>query len=163
MPTFSYQAYTAEGRQRKGRREGLNVKEVREQLLREGLYAREVRALRGAGRGSFGAGTRSVLYRELGALLRAGLPLDRSLEILADNPELGAGAEALSAVRDEVREGRDLSLALRSHLPGLREDEAAVVSAGARAGPVAGIPAGPGAANALRPPRLTRPPKRPIE
>lgn len=140
MPTFSYQAYTAEGKAQKGRIEGLNAKEAREQLLRDGLYAREVRPLRGGGgRRSFGAGARSVFYRELGALLKAGLPLDRCLEILAGNPELGAGGEVLSVARDEVREGRDLSLALRTHLPGMREDEAAVVSAGEASGRLAEV------------------------
>ena len=140
MPTFTYQAYTREGKPVRGRTEGLTAKEVRERLLEDDLFAREVKPVKGgAGTRTFAAGMRSIFYRELGALLRAGLPLDRALRILSDNPELGSGADVLSVVRDEVREGMDLSRSLRAHLPGMREDEAAVVAAGEASGGLAGV------------------------
>ena len=53
-----------------------------------------------------------ILTRELATLLRAGLPLDRSFEILinlAANPKV---AELLARVRNEVRGGASLSKAL---------------------------------------------------
>ena len=56
----------------------------------------------------------TVLTRELATLLRAGLPLDRSFEILinlAANPRV---AELLAKLRNEVRGGTSLSKALES-------------------------------------------------
>lgn len=56
-----------------------------------------------------------ALTAELATLLRAGLPLDRALEILiglADNPRMQA---LMARVRDDVRGGAALSKALESH------------------------------------------------
>ncbi|HSN20791.1 MAG TPA: type II secretion system F family protein [Usitatibacter sp.] len=56
----------------------------------------------------------TVLTRELATLLKAGLPLDRSFEILINlsgNPRV---AELLSKLRNEVRGGTSLSKALES-------------------------------------------------
>ena len=133
MPTFLYQGYTAAGKLRKGRVEALNAKEAREDLIGQGIFPRQVRAA-GSGKGKFNANHRSILYRELGALLHAGLPLDRALRLLSENPELAAGAEALSAVGDEVREGADFSQVLARRLRGVRDDETAVLAAGESAG-----------------------------
>ena len=55
-----------------------------------------------------------VMTRELATLLRAGLPLDRSFEILislSPNPRL---AELLAKIRNDVRGGQSLSRALES-------------------------------------------------
>jgi general secretion pathway protein F len=139
MPTFVYQAYTATGASRRGRMEGLHPKEIRERLLKEGLYAREVRALSHSRGGGFGLAERAVLYRELGALLQAGLPLDKALAVLSENPELLGGADLLARVRDEVREGRGLSRALEERLRGIRGDEVAVLASGEAAGNLAGV------------------------
>lgn len=57
----------------------------------------------------------ATLTRELATLLRAGLPLDRSLEILiglSQKPELQV---LLTKVRDDVRGGSALSASLESH------------------------------------------------
>lgn len=133
MPTYLYQGYTADGSSRKGRLEALSTKEARERLLSQGIYTRQVRPV-GGGRQDFSAARRSVLYRELGALLNAGLPLDRALHLLSENPELAAGAETLAAVGDQIREGVDFSEVLSRHLRGAREDEIAVLAAGEAAG-----------------------------
>ncbi|WFB34815.1 type II secretion system F family protein [Kiritimatiellota bacterium B12222] len=135
MPTFSYQAYDASGKSVKGRKEGLSVKEIRETLLAEGLYARRVQTVAQSRRKkSFSVQSRSMFFRELGALLKAGLPLDRALEILSEHPELGAGHDVLPLIRDLLKEGQDLSVSLQQHLPGIREDEVAVLAAGEAAG-----------------------------
>jgi len=133
MPTYLYQGYTADGKSRKGRLEALSPKEARERLLAQGVYPRQVSRVGGGARG-FSPSRRSVLYRELGALLRAGLPLDKALHLLSENPELAAGAETLAAVGDQVREGVDFSEVLSRHLRGAREDEIAVLAAGESAG-----------------------------
>jgi general secretion pathway protein F len=53
-----------------------------------------------------------IVTRELATLLRAGLPLDRSFEILINLTEKPRMAELLSAIRNEVRGGSALSKAL---------------------------------------------------
>jgi general secretion pathway protein F len=53
-----------------------------------------------------------IVTRELATLLRAGLPLDRSFEILINLSEKPRMAELLAAVRTEVRGGSPLSKAL---------------------------------------------------
>lgn len=67
-------------------------------------------------------GTRSIgptelalITRELATLLKAGLPLDRSLEILIGLAEKPRIAELLTAIRNEVRGGSALSKALDQH------------------------------------------------
>jgi general secretion pathway protein F len=132
MPTFRYQGYTASGQPRKGRVEALSAKEARERLIARGVFPGEVAPV-GRG-GKFDAGKRSVLYRELGALLQAGLPLDRALGLLSENPELAAGAETLASVGDHIKEGVDFSEVLGRQLQGAREDEVAVLGAGEAAG-----------------------------
>ncbi|MEO7741771.1 MAG: type II secretion system F family protein [Usitatibacter sp.] len=55
-----------------------------------------------------------VLTRELATLLRAGLPLDRSFEILVNLAANARVAELLGKVRNEVRGGSSLSKALEA-------------------------------------------------
>ena len=55
-----------------------------------------------------------IMSRELATLLRAGLPLDRSFEILINLAGKPAMAELLGKVRNEVRGGAPLSKALDS-------------------------------------------------
>ena len=56
-----------------------------------------------------------ILTRELATLLKAGLPLDRSMEILIGLAEKPAVGELLIAVRNDVRGGASLSKALDPH------------------------------------------------
>ena len=56
-----------------------------------------------------------ILTRELATLLKAGLPLDRSMEILIGLAEKPAVGELLVAIRNDVRGGASLSKALDPH------------------------------------------------
>lgn len=55
------------------------------------------------------------MTRELATLLRAGLPLDRSFEILINLAEKKSVAELLTEIRNDVRGGASLSKALDKH------------------------------------------------
>lgn len=76
---------------------------------------------------------RAAVYRELGSLLKAGLPFARAMEILIESPELGACRGELAAVRDRVREGANPADAF-SASGRLSPFETAVLHAGQRAG-----------------------------
>jgi general secretion pathway protein F len=56
-----------------------------------------------------------VFTREIATLLKAGLPLDRSMEILVSLSENERVKELLSEIRNEVRGGSSLSKALDQH------------------------------------------------
>ncbi len=67
------------------------------------------------GRGKVGQGDLGAMTRELATLLRAGLPLDRGLEILINLAEKKSVRELLITIRNEVRGGSSLSKALDKH------------------------------------------------
>ncbi len=130
MPLYHYRAVDAAGAVAMGELEAANESEIVERLRDQGMLPMQVgpaAAGRGAAVTTAGAAparrpfwlsktvTRDQvgnLTRELATLLRAGLPLDRALELLiqlAPSPAVGA---LLQGIRDEVRGGKSLSQAL---------------------------------------------------
>jgi general secretion pathway protein F len=67
------------------------------------------------GRGKVNQTDLASFTRELATLLRAGLPLDRGLEILIGLAEKKSVSELLSTIRNEVRGGTSLSKAIDKH------------------------------------------------
>ncbi|MBN1557310.1 MAG: type II secretion system F family protein [Lentisphaerae bacterium] len=134
MKTFTYRGYDRAGRLRKGLIEALGVKDARETLAARGILAERLQA--SGRRAGFRAATRAMVYRELGALLRAGLPLVRALDILIDSPELGGARALLAGVRDRIREGVPLVTALAEGAPSVTAFEQAVLEAGERSATV---------------------------
>ena len=80
-----------------------------------------------------------VLTRELAALVNAGLPLDRSLEILIDVAEDGAVRKLLTKVLDSVREGSSLADALTAHHSVFPPAYASMVRAGEAGGSLGAV------------------------
>lgn len=132
MPVYRYKAVDPAGEVATGELEAATEAEIVERLRDQGMLPMQVgRALDGQSSGALAAGApvargrkslfagKSVkrdqvgnLTRELATLLRAGLPLDRALEILiqlAPTPPVGA---LLQQIRDDVRSGKSLSQAL---------------------------------------------------
>ena len=130
MPVFRYKAVNASGAIAVGELDAANESEIVERLRDQGLMptqvARAVGSLNAGGVGSATRGTRRrwfvakkvsrdqllAITRELATLLRAGLPLDRALEILiglADTPPVVA---LMQGIRDDVRGGKSLSQAV---------------------------------------------------
>lgn len=141
MKTFSYKGYESSGRATRGLVEALDLKDAREKLAGQGVYAGEVVPAGGEAAGilsrksvAFTLDVRAMIYREMAALLRAGIPLAQALEILIDSPELGNSRSALAGVRDQVRDGKALAEALRSSSSRVSSYEEAAVAVGERAG-----------------------------
>ena len=130
MPVFRYKAVNASGAIAVGELDAANESEIVERLRDQGLMPTQVaRAAAGAGQNATAAGARGTrrrwfaaktvsrdqllaITRELATLLRAGLPLDRALEILiglADTPPVVA---LMQGIRDDVRGGKSLSQAI---------------------------------------------------
>ena len=126
MPVFQYKAVTPAGEVLEGAMDAASRAGVIERLrdmgytpiraAEAGVAESPAAVRRGAAAPLFGRGISqdevAVVTREIATLLAAGLPLDRSLEImvgLAENAKVG---EILRAVRNEVRGGAALSKAL---------------------------------------------------
>ena len=127
MPRYSYRAVTPAGDVSSGELEAANESEIVERLRDQGLLPMQIaqalgvatgpRASRPARAGWFAP--RNVtrdnvlgITRELATLLRAGLPLDRALELLITLAPSPPAAVMLQGIRDEVRGGKSLSQAL---------------------------------------------------
>jgi general secretion pathway protein F len=129
MPIFHYRAVDPAGDVASGELEAANESEIVDRLRDRGLLPMQVARAAGApsartmrsapkGRRRWFEPKRVTrehllaLTRELATLLRAGLPLDRALEVLIGLAEAPPVAALLQGIRDDVRGGRSLSQAL---------------------------------------------------
>lgn len=138
MKTFAYRGFNEAGRHTKGLVEAIDVKEARERLAAQGIMPEKLLPAGtkpgGLRRRGFGLGDRALIYRELAALLHAGIPLDQALELLLETPELGRCAEVLAKVRDAVRDGDALAAALSESSRRITLFETALLETGERTG-----------------------------
>jgi general secretion pathway protein F len=130
MPLYRYRAVSTSGEVATGELDAANESEIVDRLRDRGLMPMQIAHAAGAGLASSGAAatkgakrrwfesktvTRDqllALTRELATLLRAGLTLDRALEILISLSPTPAVATLLQGLRDDVRGGKALSQAL---------------------------------------------------
>jgi general secretion pathway protein F len=121
MPLFEYKAVAPSGETVQGTMEAASLDLVILKLQEAGnipLQARES-GTGGFSLGGFSLGRRGMNTREVGeftqqlsTLLGAGLPLDRSLQVLGDLAENDRVKRTVSEIRDKVRGGGSLSDAL---------------------------------------------------
>jgi general secretion pathway protein F len=123
MPVFSYRASTFEGAITEGVIEAADEAAALEKLKSAGVIPLRISA------GETGTGSRSIsLFRrtsskldlltfttELSALLGAGLPLDRGLNILAEISENSGTKAVIQSILKSIREGSSFSDALQKH------------------------------------------------
>src|SRR5438876_3087274 len=126
MPLYRYKAVNTSGDVAAGELDAANESEIVDRLRDQGLMPMQVVAAAGervaaaqkAARHRWFAPRRVTrdhllaFTRELATLLRAGLPLDRALEVLINLADAPPVARLLQAVRDSVRGGKSLSQAL---------------------------------------------------
>ncbi len=137
MRTFDYAGFDIGGRRVRGLVEADSPKAARECLAAQGVFAERltpVEARRGGGRWNRGA-DRAAMYRELAALLQAGLPFAPAIGILIDSPEWAGARTALAGIRDRVRDGATPADAIAA--AGASRLEIALLQAGQRAGALA--------------------------
>jgi len=126
MPVFHYKAADAHGKVLEGEMQALSKNAVFEQLHQLGhmpIRAEQIQAREGrrglvdtlfARRRAISQNDVGIFTRELATLLRAGMPLERGLDILielADQPRI---KETLTDVRNGVRGGSSLSAAMEA-------------------------------------------------
>jgi general secretion pathway protein F len=139
MSTFRYRGFDATGRARQGFLEALDRKDAREKLAARGVLSESVDPVAGEvgisrGRALFGVAQRATFYRELGALLKAGIPLAAALDLLLETPEQEKQAGRMAWLRDRIREGQTLAAGLAESSPQVSVFERAAIEAGERSG-----------------------------
>jgi len=126
LPLYRYKAVTPTGEMQEGDLEASAQAAVVDRLQTMGLIPILVeetatRAVaKGAGRGMFGKSSVSqedvaVFTQEIATLLKAGLPLDRCLEILIGLSATEPVRQLMAQMREEVRGGAALSKAMEAH------------------------------------------------
>jgi general secretion pathway protein F len=141
MPTFSYTARNAQGHQISGVLTAENQQAALRTLDDRHLFPIEIREGGQASR-SLVPGRRkrvkmSVVgqtYGQMADLLRAGVPLLRSLDVLSKATPSAALAEIVREVRDDVAGGDSLADALEKHPHVFNELHVSMVRAGERGG-----------------------------
>jgi len=112
MPLFQYKAADAQGSILEGEMEARAPDSVAEHLQAQGFMPIQIEeATVGSGGGWLGGFGRArvsqdeiaMMTREISTLLRAGLPLDRALEIVVNLSANDDVAEILGEVRQDVR------------------------------------------------------------
>jgi general secretion pathway protein F len=137
MRTYEYRGFDRTGRTCKGLVEAAGLKDAREKLAGDGILAERMeptgRQIR------FPAQTRAMVYRELSALLKAGLPIVKALGILIEAPELTGSHALLAGVRDRVRDGATLAGAVCEASRSVQPHERAVIEAAEESGEMPGM------------------------
>ncbi|NKI34452.1 type II secretion system protein GspF [Wenzhouxiangella sp. XN79A] len=114
MAAFEYEALD-EQKSVRGVVQADSARQARSQLRERGLVPLEVRPVQAAGRRGGAARLvreRALLLRQMAGLLRAGLPLEDVLALLAEQTDRPAVHRPLAAMRSRVREGAALSEAM---------------------------------------------------
>ncbi len=143
MALFDYQAANAQGRIEKGQLDADSPRGARQLLRGRGLTPVQVSAARNAGSGW---GTRRVsaselawATRQLASLLAASLPLEGALSAVIEQAERPHVAQALTAVRADVRAGQRLTVALAARPRDFPPIYRALVGAGEDSGDLARV------------------------
>jgi general secretion pathway protein F len=144
MGAFEYTALDAQGKERKGLIEGDTAKHVRQLLREKQLLPMEIQEAaqselkRSRARGFMRRGLSTLdlalLTRQLATLLRSGLPLEESLQAVAEQTEKPRVQRIILGVRSKVVEGHPLADGLRDFPQAFPEIYRATVAAGEQSG-----------------------------
>mgnify|MGYP000846721039 FL=1 len=137
MPRFTYQAIDSRGKGSRGQVEAENQAMALGLLRSRGLYPTSVQPVK-APRKARGGEELATLILLLGRLLGGGLPLDRALELLAEETRDPNLKGALTGVLEAVEAGSDLAAAMAESgvFPTLVVE---MVRAGEASGDLAGV------------------------
>lgn len=143
MALFDYQAANAQGRIEKGQLDADSPRGARQLLRGRGLTPVQVSAARSAGTGwgarRLSASELAWATRQLASLLAASMPLEAALSAVIEQAEPPHVAQALTAVRADVRAGQRLTVALAARPRDFPPIYRALVGAGEDSGDLARV------------------------
>lgn len=138
MPEFAYEAMAVSGQRSKGSLTAGSEREAMAMLDARGLFPVSITATSSSSQGGWGRRIRgrymAAFYAQLSDLLRSGVPLLKSLDILerqSSNPVLG---QIIREVRAKVADGTGLAQAMAQHPRAFNELAVSMVRAGQEGG-----------------------------
>ncbi len=138
MPDFAYIARNAGGTVEEGVLSAGSEREAIASLATRQLFPTEVKPATGAVQNSAGKRVRpqamAQFYLQLAALLRSGVPLLRSLEVIGDQSTNPALKHAVNDLYSRVTDGQSLSEAMQRHPKAFSELATSIVRAGSEGG-----------------------------
>src|SRR5688572_16504919 len=140
MPEFSYTAMERTGIRKQGSLTAGSEREAMAMLDSRGLFPVTIQVAKSAGRSSFGWSRKiktrymAAFYSQLADLLRSGVPLLRSLDILERQTSQPALGEVIREVRARVADGTGLAEAMASHPHAFNELAISMIRAGQEGG-----------------------------
>lgn len=118
---FAYQGTDKRGKKTKGEITSSNVNVAKSELRKKGINATKV-SRKGGGLGALltmgqkvGAADISLFTRQLATMVKAGVPLVQSFEIVADGIDNPAMKELILKIRDDVAAGNSFAAAIKVH------------------------------------------------
>lgn len=145
MPSYQYEAANAAGRTERGTIDADSERGARQALRNQGLVPLSVRASGATAQIGFQFGSRisdadlGWLTRQLASLLAARLPLEAALSATLEQAERRPVAQALAAVRADIRAGHRLGEALAARPRDFPDIYRALVDAGEQSGDLAQV------------------------
>lgn len=145
MPSYLYEAANAAGRTERGTIDADSERGARQALRNQGLVPLSVRASGTTAQIGFQFGSRisdtdlGWLTRQLASLLAARLPLEAALSATLEQAERRPVAQALAAVRADIRAGHRLGEALAARPRDFPDIYRALVDAGEQSGDLAQV------------------------
>lgn len=117
--TFLYKVKDRKGKLSQGETSGTSAAIVRAQLQKQGYIVQNVRKkpkpLFGSGKKKVTSGDIAVFSRQMATMMKAGVPLVQSFDIVSDGLEHAGLKELVGKIRDDVASGTGFAPALRNH------------------------------------------------
>lgn len=116
---FVYKGVDRKGKKVEGEMTGTTSATVKAQLLKQGIKAQNVRKkpkpLFGGGKKKIKPLDIAIFTRQMATMMKAGVPLVQSFDIVADGVENPALADLIRAIREDVAAGGGFAPSLRKH------------------------------------------------
>ncbi|MFZ5560654.1 MAG: type II secretion system F family protein [Pseudomonadota bacterium] len=118
--TFNYEGTDRRGQKVKGEVSSKNMALAKAQLRKQGINAQKVYQKRGSlfsgiGKKKIGALDIAIFTRQLATMMKAGVPLVQSFEIVADGLDNPSMKEVVLGLKTEVEGGNSLAVALKKY------------------------------------------------
>ncbi len=120
LQNFEWEGTNRKGQKVKGETSGPNLATVKAQLRKQGVQPGKVKKkstplLSFGGSGKITSTDISFFTRQMATMMKAGVPLVQSFDIVGDGADNKAMKELIAQIRDDVSAGNDFASALQKH------------------------------------------------
>jgi len=136
---FTYEGTDRNGRSKKGEISGANASWVKAELRKQGVVKvkklqKKRKDIQLFGGGKVGSEDISIFTRQMSTMMKAGVPLMKSFEIVSESLENPKMAELVGSMRNSVSGGGTFGSALREHPKYFDELYCSLIESGEQAG-----------------------------